>query len=186
ARGFIDVGAVPTLGDSARPLFFASASRDQAAAPLWVAIGRFGMIENAEVELSVTPGHGKEFVYPPTPADSAHLNSIYANLSKAKERMFELSIMPAITYGDPIKSFGDDRLVKGQSSRFAGNAYLSAVMNVYWARPFPWHLGWQRTPIGVFLGTNVLRNGVGEEFVDGIVVGRVFGEAGVSLAQAWI
>jgi hypothetical protein len=169
--------------DTSRALKLHEISDDSTKSPFYAAFGRVSIAENTQVELSVAP----------MPAKSLHVATggipepvAYANVVNVRRHDFELGVLAGGTYGEPIRTYADNLQLKQASSRYAGNAYLTVVANVVWVPALWWEPSWQRTPVGVFAGTNVLRGTPGDEFLLGGVIGHVFSNAGLAAGADWL
>jgi hypothetical protein len=138
---------------------------------LFLGIARVSIAENTEVELSMAPFPTKYF-------DPQRTQAIFANVANAREHTFELGVFAGVSHGEPVNTFGPNLQVTNTSSRYAGNAYLTVVSNFLWLKGIQ-RPAWQRMPLGVFVGTNVLRGTIGDEVVYGGVLGRCVGNAGL-------
>jgi hypothetical protein len=198
----LDPGDDPLVGDSTRTLRLRQISEDSTTATFYAAIGRMGLMENAEVELNLAPFGVKQFRGPtfvpgepppllkPAP-DTIGLQNVYTNFANAKRRTFELAVLAGGNYGAHMPTYGPDLKVQSQAPRFAVNGYLTAVVNIpgawFTVPGVPWHLRapWQKASIGGFVGTNVVRGSFGDEIVSGVAVGHVLSDAGLAAGIDW-
>lgn len=192
----------PLLTDSCQTISLTQS----AAGPtegLYVALGRFALIDNARIEFSVEPMPGKQFgprrvrpmllagrLFAVPVGDSTRLVRVIMNLGNDRERGFEAGVVPAISWGRPIRGFGGTPIAQtSKSSRAAGSIYVAATWNAVWFSQLigtrvQGREGWRKASLGPVIGTSVLPN-IGDEFLTGFVLGHVLGDAGVTLAANW-
>jgi hypothetical protein len=164
--------------------------------PLYVASARFGLSEDTEVELAITPVFGK--MWPsalPTPGVGrsvapSPLRSVYMNVVNARARGFELSVAGGFTVRP--KQGNADTLRTGEARRVVVNAYLLGVANVarfrspgtrLWGRGA--RSDWRESALGVAVGTNVLTGSVGDDLITGVTVSRLLGYGGLVAGVNW-
>lgn len=179
----------PAAPDSMRAIQLQQVSADSEES-MWVGYGRFGLVNNAQIELSLSPVRGKEFpdpIAPPGQAPPAKTDHIFADFVNARQHTFDVAIVAGATTGAAIPTYSTTTLlVTGKSAQVSANAYLAAVWNLPISSPVrvpdPF---WEQSRIGIFAGTNVLRGNVGDELIAGITLGRLFGDAGLALGCSW-
>jgi len=178
--------AAPVLNDSSEALTLHLISSDTTD-PLYVGFARFGLVDNAQVELSLRPADGKQFSNTKCKKmdDQCALESIYTNLANSKQPRIEAGVLFGVTYGGSFPTYNATLQVQSVSSRWQGNGYLIAVWNVAWS-----HSGlgigspsWQPFSLGVFGGTNFLTGSIGNELVFGALLGHVAGDVGLALGD---
>jgi hypothetical protein len=175
--------------DSVRVLRMQQVSADTTKTSLWVAIGRWGLVENSVVELAVSPVAGKEFEYRASGgAPPARIQSIYSNLANSKQDQFELGVLAGVTVGRRIPEYDATQLrVTRESAHWAFAGYVTAIWNnpkwwfTPWRRP-----EWQRASVGLFAGTSVLGASLAEQVVAGLTIGHLLSDAGLAVGAAWL
>ncbi|MEX2177786.1 MAG: hypothetical protein WD801_03690 [Gemmatimonadaceae bacterium] len=189
AKGFgLEVGAsAPTVIDSTRTIWLRPIGADTART-LFGGFARLGLIENAQVQLSLSPPPNKWFAYAPT--DSAQrLESVYANVANLKKRSFELGVLAGVVTGGSVPTYDANlRLTEGRTNTTFGT-YVTIVVNLpkpLEMRGFWWKEPWQRSPVGGFVGTNILPGTPGEQLIVGGTIGHLVGSAGLSIGAAWV
>lgn len=186
----------PTLPDSSKTIWLHKVAADTSD-PLVVGFARMAMVENAVVQLSLSPGPGKEFPKP-LAARYPQLDRIYTNIADVKEHTFELGVLGAYVLGSPPPAYDATTLKEAGSASYPRfRSYVEFIMNVpsrrtWFSLPCPdWvanYIGcrekWRRASLGGFVGTNVLTGSFGDEWVYGATIGHLLGDAGVSIGQA--
>jgi hypothetical protein len=202
----LDVGAAPMLGDSSQTIDLQLKSAD-AGDSLYGGTGRFGLVDNAKVELTLAPVRGKAFVKPDsqcpsptevtapvsdptnrTPAtrtDSTRVDVIFTELLNKGDRRVELAVIAGATWGTRIPTYDANLRIADYSPRWSPNAYLSVVWNVYDGRNPHNRTLLEPHPLGVFGGLNVLRGNLGDEWIAGGTVGNLVRTAGIALGVSF-
>lgn len=176
------------LNDSTQSLAFEDLSTDPHEASLHLAQGRFGLVPNAQVELSVTPAAGKTFISSSTsePTPPA-IRSIYTDVADVKRSWAEMSIAAALTVGPSEKTYDAAGAVKSTSPGTQLNAYVAGMLNLPISVALPWqHPSWRRSYIGVGAGTNIARGSFGDELLVLGALSRVLGDAGLVAGADWL
>jgi hypothetical protein len=191
----VDPGSDPAAADSTRLVELQEVSSDTTGDRMYAGFGRFGLIENAQVELSLAPVRCKAFPAPPRQADAAPADSlgrlqfIYADFANAKHRMFDLAVLTAVTWGGRIPTYNSNLQIVSETPRLSANAYLTVVYNAFDIGFLDGRLAhdpfWQQRPFGIFAGTNVARGSLADELVAGGAIGNLIGNAGISVGCSW-
>jgi hypothetical protein len=192
----VDASPPTAVSDSVQLARFDRLSLEGVEPPLYVASARFGLSEDTEVELAITPVFGK--MWPsalPTPGVGrsvapSPLRSVYMNVVNARARGFELSVAGGFTVRP--KQGNADTLRTGEARRVVVNAYLLGVANVarfrspgtrLWGRGA--RSDWRESALGVAVGTNVLTGSVGDDLITGVTVSRLLGYGGLVAGVNW-
>jgi hypothetical protein len=190
----VDPGSDPAASDSTRLVELQEVSADTTGDRMYAGFGRFGLIENTQVELSLAPVRCKAFPAArraDAPADSlGRIDFIYADFVNAKRRMFDLAVLTGVTWGGRIPTYNSNLQITSETPRLAANAYLTVVYNMFDLGFLDGHFAqnpfWQRRPLGLFAGTNVARGSLADELVAGGVVGNLLGNAGIAVGCSWV
>ncbi len=202
----LDAPTAPVLNDSSQAVALSPISSDPTV-KFWVGLARFGLVENAEVELSLQPAAGTDFdsTTPPKtdsatsagPADTASRqhprHGIYTRVQNAKVHGFELGLLAGGTYGSAIPTYGSNLRVTGETPRLNARVYLTGVLNLWWFPVYGWRAphhqfttpSWDYASLGVFAGTSVLPGSIGDEVVAGLVAGHLMGDFGLAGGLDW-
>jgi hypothetical protein len=187
----VEASPAAAVGDSVQVARFERLSLDGVEPPLYVAGARFGISEDTEMELAITPVFGK--VWPNAlpaagggaPVTANPLRSVYMNLVNARSRRFELSTAGGFTF----RPKGGDTLRAGEPRRVVLNAYMLGVANLVRFRSIgiggPGRTDWRESALGVALGTNVLTGSVGDDLITAVSASRVFGYGGIVAGVNW-
>ncbi len=191
----VDPGTDPSMADSTRIVELQQVSADSTGERMYAGFGRFGLIDNAQVELSLAPVRCKEFPAPrrpagdPEPDSSGRIEFIYGDFVNAKQHAFELGVLTGVTWGTRIPTYGTNLQVTSETPRLGANAYLTVVYNMTNLGFLSGRLAgdpfWQRRPLGLFAGTNVARGSLCDELVAGGVIGNLLGNAGAAVGCSW-
>lgn len=154
---------------------------------LYGAATRFDVVDNVRMELSVFRADGKPF---DTEATVPTPRRALLNFANARERTFEIGVVPAITNGNPIRTYTGN-LVTNEGSRNLGGVYLAASLNLLWyEQPVAVRMGtrepWRRSSFGPVIGTNLIRGNIGDELLLGGVFGHILGDAGFIFAGDYV
>jgi len=176
------------LGDSTQGLAFEELSADSSAASLYLAQGRFGLVPNAQVELSVTSVTGKAFIAPPASAPvSGAIRSVYTDVADVKRSWVDMSIAAGVTAGPSEKVYDASGAVKSTSPGSQLNAYVAGMLNLPFSIALPWqHPSWRRSYAGLGVGTNIARGSFGDEMLVLGALSRVVGDAGLVVGADWL
>ncbi len=191
----VDPGTDPSMADSTRLVELQQVSADSSTERMYAGFGRFGLIENAQVELSLAPVRCKGFPLvhradDSQPDSSGRIQFIYGDFVNAKQHAFELGVLTGVTWGARVPTYGTNLQVTSETPRLGANAYLTVVYNVANLGFLSGRLAgdpfWQRRPLGIFAGTNVARGSLGDELVTGAVIGNLLGNAGLAAGCSWV
>jgi hypothetical protein len=172
-----------TLADSTVTLRFERLSPNPLDS-LEAAYGRFQILENTAVQVSLAPVAGKEFADPPTPS-TTKLQHIYANLANARQHTFELGAIAGLTTGQRIPTVGADGSVTSLSAAQQFAPYVSAFISPIWFS-VPWRDEyWRRASAGLFVGTNFVSGAFGDQIVGGLALGHLISDAGLDIGTSW-
>lgn len=176
-----------TLADSTQGTAFQELSSDSGRASLFVAQGRFGLANNTQVELSVSPVSWKTFE--PWDGEAAHvapIRSIFTTIANVHRQIAELSIAAGISTGAPYKTYDASGAVKSTTPGSQLNAYMLGMLNLPVGVHFPWQSpSWRASYPGIGFGTNVARGSFGDELLVVGALSRVLGDAGLMAGADW-
>lgn len=186
--GFASPPAATSVGDSVQSITLVQVAAD-ASRPFFAALGRFGLSENAQVELSLVPSAGWQFVSPTNAAsgEPRQLDHVLMNFANAREHTFEAGLVPGLTWGRPVRTFTGS-VVSSQTPKLAANVYAVASVNLLWfdepVSTWVFHRRepWRRMSVGPIFGTNMLSGTIGDQLVVGGVLGHLFEDVGATLA----
>jgi hypothetical protein len=162
----------PVPPDTSKPIELRQVAEHPDSGQMWVALDRYDLVEDTQVELSLHPDSGTKM--PGT------LRSVYTNIGNAPRATWEFGVAAGFSFGERTEVLkGDGSGVAGTEPGLQPNLYVTGYVNL--VRPRTQH----RHSLGPVVGVNLVRGGLFDELIAGLALGHALDDVGLIVGGSW-
>jgi hypothetical protein len=162
----------PVPRDTSKTIVLHQVAEHPDRGQLWVALDRYDLVEDTQVELSLHPDSATRL--------PGRLRSVYTNIGNAPRATWEFGVAAGLSFGERTEVLKDDgTAVVGTRPGLQPNLYLTGYVNL--VRPRTQH----RHSLGPVVGVNLARGGLFDELIAGVALGHVVEDVGLVVGGSW-
>jgi hypothetical protein len=162
----------PVPRDTSKAIVLHQVAAQPEKGELWVALDRYDLVEDTQVELSLHPDSATRL--------PGRLRSVYTNIGNAPRATLEFGVAAGLSFGERTAVLNDDgNAVAGTRPGLQPNLYLTGYVNL--VRPRTQH----RFSLGPVVGVNLARGGLFDELITGVALGHVVEDVGLVVGGSW-